>query len=548
MEPGAQETVRQLFLRLVTLGEGVEDARRRVTRSELTALTPALTVVSQESIPDIIDRFGRYRLLTFDHHPISRGPTVEVAHEALLREWPRLRQWLDESRHDIRMQRRLAQDAREWMGAGRGDGFLLRGARLEQFAGWLAETNIVLTPTERDFLEASIEARTARRAAEAERQRRELETARQLLLTETQRAEEHGWAASQLRRRAYYLAMMLVLALALALAAGIFGQQAVTNANLAATRQVDAETAAALADQAAAAEAGAAAEAQAHQVVAEQKAREALEAFSQSLAAHALTALENKDTAAALALAIAANEMENPPAIAQRVLREAAYAPGPRRQYLIAELFPDVEGRVYSLAMSPVAAEALIGFEDGTLILWDVAAEMEIHRLRGHSGTVRAVAFSPDGQMALSGGSDKVVILWDLGTGIETKRFDGHHGWVRTVAFNPDGVTALSGGSVGESVSSVVNPGELFLWDLETGIQVHDYSGHPSGVVAAAFTPDGRSILASSGFAANVDNEYGLSVWNVATGAKVREFEISGQTDNFGLDVSPGSPERINRK
>ena len=43
----------------------------------------------------VIDTYGKSRLLTFDRDPITRGPTVEVAHEALLRAWGRLRQWLD---------------------------------------------------------------------------------------------------------------------------------------------------------------------------------------------------------------------------------------------------------------------------------------------------------------------------------------------------------------------------------------------------------------------------------------------------------------------
>ena len=66
---------------------------------------------------EVLDRFGRARLLTFDHDPITREPTVEVAHEALLQEWGRLREWLDESRADIRLQRVLGNAANEWQSA-----------------------------------------------------------------------------------------------------------------------------------------------------------------------------------------------------------------------------------------------------------------------------------------------------------------------------------------------------------------------------------------------------------------------------------------------
>ena len=115
-----QDAARQLFLRLVTLGEGVEDTRRRVLKTELEDLNTKeaeyslttkehegeildppfvnLSVLRGAKIISVIDAFGKARLLTFDNDPATRAPTVEVAHEALLREWPRLREWLNETR------------------------------------------------------------------------------------------------------------------------------------------------------------------------------------------------------------------------------------------------------------------------------------------------------------------------------------------------------------------------------------------------------------------------------------------------------------------
>jgi hypothetical protein len=121
----------------------------------------------------VLDDFGRARLLSFDRELASREPTVEVAHEALLREWPRLRQWLDESRADLRMQRVLGSATAEWLAAGRDASFLLRGARLDQFEAWMATTGLALTLEERAYLVASLADRQARRAAEAARQERE---------------------------------------------------------------------------------------------------------------------------------------------------------------------------------------------------------------------------------------------------------------------------------------------------------------------------------------------------------------------------------------
>ena len=102
-DEAGQETIRQMFLRLVSLGEGTEDTRRRVPRSELLAVGG-----DEDRMDETIDTYAAYRLLTLDHDPATHRPTVEMAHEAILREWGRLRSWLDESRHDIRQQRLLA--------------------------------------------------------------------------------------------------------------------------------------------------------------------------------------------------------------------------------------------------------------------------------------------------------------------------------------------------------------------------------------------------------------------------------------------------------
>ncbi|MGH2539600.1 MAG: hypothetical protein ACRDGK_03680, partial [Actinomycetota bacterium] len=88
-----RRAAKQTFLRLVTLGEGRQDTRRRVARSELDAFE-----VEREAIDIVVDTFGRHRLLTFDREPSTREPTVEIAHEALLSAWGRLRTWIDDAR------------------------------------------------------------------------------------------------------------------------------------------------------------------------------------------------------------------------------------------------------------------------------------------------------------------------------------------------------------------------------------------------------------------------------------------------------------------
>jgi hypothetical protein len=163
----AQPSARQLFLRLVD----EEGARRRVLRSELLSLT-------EEAV---IDAFARRRLLSFDRDPETRQPTVEIAHDALLRAWDRLREWVAEARDDIRTQRQLATATREWLDAGRDPSFLARGARLERFKSLPDGSGLALTPAEREFLDASVAEETARQARERELERRSLRRLRALV-------------------------------------------------------------------------------------------------------------------------------------------------------------------------------------------------------------------------------------------------------------------------------------------------------------------------------------------------------------------------------
>jgi hypothetical protein len=70
-------------------------------------------------VTTVLERFGRARLLAFDRDALSGMATVEVAHEALLRAWPRLRSWIDEVRDDLRLHDSLAVAAAEWERADR---------------------------------------------------------------------------------------------------------------------------------------------------------------------------------------------------------------------------------------------------------------------------------------------------------------------------------------------------------------------------------------------------------------------------------------------
>ncbi len=128
--------------------------------------------------------------------------TAEVAHEALIREWPTLRAWLDEDREGLVLHRHLSDAAQEWHRLTYDPDSLYRGARLAQASEWAAAHPDELIPLERAFLRAGVE-QIEREAAEREaQQQRELEAARRTADAERQRAEAERQRAEAERRRA----------------------------------------------------------------------------------------------------------------------------------------------------------------------------------------------------------------------------------------------------------------------------------------------------------------------------------------------------------
>ncbi len=150
-------TVREVFLRLVTVDEESDTTRRRVRRSELEHMD-----VPRDSLDRVLDAFGRHRLLVFDRDATTRAPTVEVAHEALISEWERLRNWIDDTRDDLLTARRLETGAAAWEAAERDPSYLLRGGQLDRAHSWRAESGLQPSALVSEFVEAGL----AREAAE----------------------------------------------------------------------------------------------------------------------------------------------------------------------------------------------------------------------------------------------------------------------------------------------------------------------------------------------------------------------------------------------
>ena len=152
-----QDVTRRVLLRMVDVGPDGLLTRRRLSRAELDTM---------ESAAAVIEAFAGVRLLTTDRD------TVEITHEALIRAWPRLRGWVEESRAGLRLHRQLTEAATAWESLGRDEGALYRGLRLSAAVEAADAEVIDLTGTEREFLESGRAARDREARLRRDRTRR----------------------------------------------------------------------------------------------------------------------------------------------------------------------------------------------------------------------------------------------------------------------------------------------------------------------------------------------------------------------------------------
>ncbi len=153
-----QPIARMIFIKLAEMGEDSLDTRRRAAFSEL--ITRATDTSTIDAVLSILTDA---RLITTGTLEPGDTRVVEVAHEALIREWPTLRDWLNQNRQGLILHRQLTEDANDWRKLGRDSGALYRGVRLKQTLEWVKTNADLISLIEQEFLDAS--QKTARQEA-----------------------------------------------------------------------------------------------------------------------------------------------------------------------------------------------------------------------------------------------------------------------------------------------------------------------------------------------------------------------------------------------
>jgi WD40 repeat protein/serine/threonine protein kinase len=497
MDAAHQKAARQIFLRLVAFDEGIEATRQRMLLSEILSLGEDREVIQQT-----LDLFGKYRLLTFDREATSREPTVEVAHEALIQEWALLKTWIEESREDLRIQRRLSASTREWLNSSQDTSFLASGSRLAQFESLATRADIVLNEHEKAYVQSSIRLRER-----------------------------------NLNRLRMFIAVLIGLVLvAVGLAIFAFNRQ---NQALAERDRADQQARIARSRELS---------------VTSLTNGDRLD-LSLLLSLEALNIADTFEARSSLLTALQAE----PHLLAWLAghtdgVRTVAFSPDGRTiasggrdntvilwdtqtHAAIGSPLTGHEGWINALAFSPDGRLVASASSDGTVRLWNVQTGEAVGQpLVGHQGAVWSLDFSMDNKTLASGSDDRNIILWDMETQTAIQTLEGHTDTVYSLRFSPADPSLLASGSA---------DGTVRLWNTEAGEAYTDpLIAHTNWVMDLAFHPDGR-LLASSG----VDGS--IAVWDTRFGQLLFQFQTN-HTDwvrslSFSFDgrlLASGSADR----
>ncbi|TDN61159.1 WD40 repeat protein [Paraburkholderia sp. BL10I2N1] len=458
-----------------------EERKRRVARwDELP-----------EAAHAVLERLIRHRLLLRDRRKVEAGneevTIVEVAHEAVLRQWPTLTTWLDVNADALKTVDAVQRTAQEWQ-------------KNERGAAWLAHSGERLSGAEALLQRSDFERllgadglsylRACRGREEVARAGRESQL-RQIAEEQAQVKEEQARTGRTQRR---IQVLTGVIAFILLVTGGWIIQQ---------TRAVARQTSLVLASAATTAnDAG----------IYDRGMRFAMLAMGKSW-------LSPESVEAELELMRGAQASMQTALLSghQDAVDSAVFSPDGKRVATASwdrtarvwdaatgkqiALLSGHQGWVYSATFSPGGQHVVTASRDRTARVWDAATGKQIVQLSGHQDLVYSAAFSPDGLWVVTASADRTARVWDAASGKVIAQLSGHQGPVFSAAFSPDGRRVVTASS--DRTARV--------WDAASGQVIAQLSGHQGPVLSAAFSPDGQRVVTAS-------DDKTARLWDAATG------------------------------
>lgn len=478
-----QKALAETLFRAITERRQGEGGGQDVRRPQTLAAIAAWAGVDPAALKPVIRAYAAPDVSFLQHgRELTDKSVIDLTHEALIRQWARLRGWVGDEYQRGSDYRGWSRRAAEYESGRRN---LLAPADLARALEWWdpaapspawqpsarwAQRYSDLKPDEvagelartRQFIRDSRNAEARQREEEQRRLEEIAEAERKRAEAERERAEAQEKLAAaanvnarRSRRQTWFVAGVALVAMGLAAAAYFFQQQAQT---------------------------------------AEQQRTASL---FDSQVTHASLLAQIEDYAEARKVLAESRRLDAAIPEARRHTRNllAGYVDvmgGSAEQEYVGA------GAALSggVAVSPDGKLLAAAGERATLVLFDAESGKFLRRLEGHdpkassTGNVWSVAFDPQGRWLFSGGDDNRIIRWSLPAGEKLGEWKAP-GEVRALALSPDGATLASGGS----------DGDITLWSVPDGKPISTLEKHPKGIATPnglAFPPDGSRLASAS--------------------------------------------------
>ncbi|MEG4842753.1 nSTAND1 domain-containing NTPase, partial [Microcoleus sp. B9-D4] len=481
-----QEQVQNIFLRLTRLdasavpGQKRRDTRRRVELEDLVPTGDDLAVTRK-----LVQQLAGegVRLVVTSRNEATGKEEVEVAHEALIRYWPALQNWLNQNRNDLQLRETINQAAEEWQQHQEQpdkDIYLIhQGGRLEDAEVlWKHPKFVHLNQEEAEYVLACVQLRDRIRKQEEQRRKRQLMAAASAAWVLGGFAIFAGfkWREAEIQQIQAFLQS--------------------TEARLASNQTLDAR-------------------------IESLRAAKALrQSFWQALWPEA--GLRNQ-VMGKLSTTIYAGQEFNRLESNQRQIYNLAFSPDgktlatigteslfrPVSTIVLWDIFSkkkltefqtDPKGiKINVLGFSPTNSKLLVtAGADGIARLWETTGK-QLAILEGHQGQVNDVEFSPNGKLLVTAGEDRTARLWDTtGKQLAILQKEKDPRQVKSALFSPDGKLVVTLGK--DNV--------IYLWDT-SGKKLHELSNHEGEVKSVAFSPNGTLVTAEDDGIVRVRDKYG---------------------------------------